>query len=210
MGTQHWALLPLHKLPIQIVDGDRSAKYPKRDDFQTEGVVFLNSTNIVGNRLSLSECNRIPEEKYEAIRKGRTRHLDIVMTTRGSIGKVALVKQRILHRGLINAQMLLIRADAKTVDPTFLFYVTCSDRFQGELRNFASGSAQPQIPITDLRQVSVPVPPLPTQRKIATILSAYDDLIENNLWRIKILEMAQNLYCEWFVKFRFPGHQHAR
>jgi type I restriction enzyme S subunit len=87
----------------------------------------------------------------------------------------------------------------------------CSDRFQGELRNFASGSAQPQIPITDLRQVSVPVPPLPTQRKIAAILSAYDDLIENNLRRIKILEgMAQNLYREWFVKFRFPGHQHAR
>jgi len=54
-------------------------------------------------------------------------------------------------------------------------------------------------------------PPLPTQRKIAAILSAYDDLIENNLRRIKILEeMAQNLYREWFVKFRFPGHQHAR
>ena len=54
-------------------------------------------------------------------------------------------------------------------------------------------------------------PPLPTQRKIAAILSAYDDLIENNLRRIKILEeMAQNLYREWFVKFRFPGHQQAR
>jgi type I restriction enzyme S subunit len=211
MATQNWPLLPLHKLPIQIVDGDRSAKYPKRDEFQMEGVVFLNSTNIIDNRLSLSECNRIPEEKYEEIRKGRTRHLDIVMTTRGSIGKVALVRQQILNRGLINAQMLLIRADAKTLDPTFLFYVTCSDRFQGELRNFASGSAQPQIPITDLRQVSVPVPPLPTQRKIVAILSAYDDLIENNLRRIKIFEeIAQNLYREWFVKFRFPGHQHAR
>jgi len=54
-------------------------------------------------------------------------------------------------------------------------------------------------------------PPLPVQRKIAAILSAYDDLIENNLRRIKILEeMAQNLYREWFVKFRFPGHEQAR
>ena len=62
-----------------------------------------------------------------------------------------------------------------------------------------------------LSEFEVPVPPLPTQRKIAAILSAYDDLIENNLRRIKILEeMAQNLYREWFVKFRFPGHQHAR
>lgn len=55
------------------------------------------------------------------------------------------------------------------------------------------------------------LPPLLTQRKIAAILSAYDDLIENNLRRIKILEeMAQNIYSEWFVKFRFPGHQHTR
>jgi len=61
------------------------------------------------------------------------------------------------------------------------------------------------------RQTYIPVPPLSTQWKIAVILSAYDDLIENNLRRIKILEeMAQNLYREWFVKFRFPGHQHAR
>lgn len=57
----------------------------------------------------------------------------------------------------------------------------------------------------------IELPPLPTQRKIASILSAYDDLIENNLRRIKILEeMAQNLYREWFVKFRFPGHQQTR
>ena len=62
-----------------------------------------------------------------------------------------------------------------------------------------------------LLTLRIPVPPLPTQRKIAAILSAYDDLIENNLRRIKILEeMAQNLYREWFVKFRFPGHEKVK
>ena len=61
------------------------------------------------------------------------------------------------------------------------------------------------------RQAYIPIPSLPTQHKIAAILSAYDDVIENNQRRIKILEeMAQNLYREWFVKFRFPGHQQAR
>ncbi|MFA4838547.1 MAG: restriction endonuclease subunit S [Candidatus Neomarinimicrobiota bacterium] len=79
------------------------------------------------------------------------------------------------------------------------------------LNRWAGGAAQPLLTQTVLKQVEAPVPPLPTQRKIAAILSAYDDLIENNLRRIKILEeMAQNLYREWFVKFRFPGHQHAR
>jgi len=62
-----------------------------------------------------------------------------------------------------------------------------------------------------LRQVKIPLYPLSTQRKIAAILSAYDNLIENNLRRIKILEeMAQSLYREWFVKFRFPGHEKVR
>ena len=75
-------------------------------------------------------------------------------------------------------------------------------------KNFASGSAQPQIPIIDLQEVEIAIPPLPTQRKIAAVLSAYDDLIENNTRRIEILEeMAQAIYREWFVEFRFPGHE---
>lgn len=69
-----------------------------------------------------------------------------------------------------------------------------------------SGSAQSQITITDLKNHQVTVPPLPTQRRIASILSAYDDLIENNNCRIEILEnMAQAIYREWFVEFRAPG-----
>ncbi len=80
-----------------------------------------------------------------------------------------------------------------------------------DLHRWAGGAAQPLLTQTVLSQVEVAVPPLSTQRKIAAILSAYDDLIENNLRRIKILEeMAQALYREWFVKFRFPGHEHAR
>jgi type I restriction enzyme S subunit len=62
-----------------------------------------------------------------------------------------------------------------------------------------------------LSNLELPLPDLTTQRKIAGILSAYDDLIENNLRRIKILEeMAQSLYREWFVHFRFPGHESAK
>ena len=76
------------------------------------------------------------------------------------------------------------------------------------LNRYAGGSAQPLLTQTVLRQVSTLVPPLPTQRKIAAVLSAYDDLIENNTRRIEILEeMAQTIYREWFVEFRFPGHE---
>ncbi|MDE0472332.1 MAG: restriction endonuclease subunit S [Ekhidna sp.] len=201
--------IKIKHLPIKVIDGDRSNRYPKRSEFQKTGVLFLNTANIVQNRLDLTQANFISLEKFNEIRKGRLQQFDIVITTRGSIGKVALFNLTPLT-GIINAQMLILRADSKVIDPKFLFYQLCDNRFQTKLRNFASGAAQPQIPMMDLKEIEIMVPPLPIQRKIAAILSAYDDLIENNTRRIKILEdMAQTLYREWFVHFRFLGHENV-
>lgn len=204
-----WATARLRDLPIEIIDGDRSAKYPKVSEFVSEGVAFLNSTNIDSNGLNLSEVNFVTEEKFSTITKGRFRDSDILMTTRGSIGKVARVSRGL--RGLINAQMLILRPDEAKVDSRYLFAVMRSTDMQEKLRNFSSGSAQPQIPIRDLREIEVQLPTVVMQRRIASILSAYDDLIENNTRRIAILEeMARRIYEEWFVRFRFPGHENVR
>ena len=92
-------------------------------------------------------------------------------------------------------------------DTKFLFYLLTDAR----LSRHAGGAAQPLVTQTVLKQVEVSVPPLPVQRRIAGILSAYDDLIENNQRRIKILEqLARSLYREWFVHFRFPGHNKVK
>ena len=97
--------------------------------------------------------------------------------------------------------------DFKGNNPRFVYYYLQTLNFA----HFNAGVGVPTLNRNHLDFLEVTVPPLPTQRKIAAILSAYDDLIENNLRRIKILEeIAQDLYREWFVKFRFPGHQHAR
>ena len=89
-------------------------------------------------------------------------------------------------------------------DTKFLFYLLTD----ANLSRYAGGAAQPLMTQTVLKQVKVKVPPLLVQRRIADILSAYDDLIENNLRRMRILEeMARSLYREWFVDFRFPGHE---
>ncbi len=102
---------------------------------------------------------------------------------------------------------IVVKQKTNGHDIRFLYYLLGLQN----LNNYAGGAAQPLVTQTVLKQVEAFCPPLPTQRKIAAILSAYDDLIENNLRRIKILEeMAQNLYREWFVKFRFPGHEQAR
>ena len=94
--------------------------------------------------------------------------------------------------------------DFKGNDPRYVSYLLLTLNFA--VQNVAA--AVPGVNRNFLHQLSVRVPPLPTQRKIAAVLSAYDDLIENNTRRIAILEeMAQTLYHEWFVRFRFPGHE---
>ena len=76
------------------------------------------------------------------------------------------------------------------------------------LNSFAGGAAQPLITQSILKRLKCDIPDLEAQRRIASILSAYDNLIENNNRRIRLLEqMAENLYKEWFVRFRFPGHE---
>jgi len=97
------------------------------------------------------------------------------------------------------------------IDPIYLHYYLREPDVIAWITNQAIGATLPNLNTNILRSVPIRFPLLPTQRKIAAILSAYDDLIENNLRRIKILEeMAQNLYREWFVKFRFPGHEKTR
>src|SRR5947208_1288568 len=111
MGNVRWSRKKIKDSPIQLVDGDRSGKYPKRDEFVSEGVVFLNAESIKGGLVNFESANFISEAKYSTISKGRLHANDIVMTTRGNgTGDVAFIGQK-LRDGLINAQMLILRAD---------------------------------------------------------------------------------------------------
>ena len=104
----------------------------------------------------------------------------------------------------VNNHAHVIRAIPELADDYFLMsHIQYSD-----ISGYITGTAQPKLSQTNLKAIELTLPPLPVQRKIAAILSAYDDLIENNTCRIAILEeMAQTLYREWFVHFRFPGHE---
>jgi type I restriction enzyme S subunit len=192
------------------MDGDRSSKYPKKSELHPAGIPFLNSSMIVDNRLLLDDANFISDEKFAQFTKGRVRRNDIIVTTRGNgIGKAALFGGQ-FSAALINAQMLILRANPEEMDPRFLFYQIIGPHSQSQIRGRASGSAQPQIPIRDFRDIELIIPLLSVQRRIAGILSAYDELIENSQRRVQILDaMARALYHEWFVEFRFPGHESA-
>ena len=100
---------------------------------------------------------------------------------------------------------------SSSVDVRFLYFLLNTSYVREQIKGSATGATVRHTAPERIYKVKAALPPLPIQRKIAAILSAYDDLIENNLRRIKILEeMAQNLYREWFVNFRFPGHENTR
>lgn len=129
----------------------------------------------------------------------------VCFTCIASIGKMCITDTWSLTNQQINS--VVVKKDQ--YDPYYLYYLLRAETER--IASLASGVATPIINKSIFSEIELEIAPLPIQRKIAVILSAYDDLIENNLQRIKILEeMAQNLYREWFVKFRFPGHEKVR
>jgi len=139
---------------------------------------------------------------------------DILISLTGShitlpnsvVGRVAKYQYDFISLLNQRAGKVLITNPSK-LDNNFLYYFLCLQDTRITLAQFGRGGAnQCNISPSNVESIDVILPPLPTQKKIASILSAYDDLIENNLKRIKLLEeAAQNIYKEWFVNFRFPG-----
>ncbi|HID31478.1 MAG TPA: restriction endonuclease subunit S [Desulfobacterales bacterium] len=123
------------------------------------------------------------------------------------VGNVAWIPSTL--KPCIGQRTVLIRPIPGVVDGRYLSYLLLGDECQNRMHALSGGATVSHLNMSDIRRLELPeLPKLREQQKIATILSTYDDLIENNLRRIKILEeMAQNLYREWFVKFRFPGHE---
>ena len=149
----------------------------------------------------------ISENTYATwMRRGLPQQRDILITTEAPLGEVAQL--RTPEKIALAQRVILLRGDSSVIDQQYYFQALKSPFVQAQLRARATGTTVFGIKQSELRQVEIPCYPLPTQRKIAAVLSAYDDLIENNTRRIAILEeMAQALYREWFVHFRFPGHE---
>jgi type I restriction enzyme, S subunit len=205
-----WQNVKFANAPLQIIDGDRGKNYPKKSEFLESGYcLFLDTKNVRPNGFNFSNNHFISEEKDSLLKKGKIARNDIVMTTRGTLGNVGYYGPNVIYDNIrINSGMIILRANSELLLPLFLYQYIRSPLFQKLIYLFRSGSAQPQLPIRDINYMGLPLPILPTQKKIASILSNYDNLIENNTKRIQILEeMAKRIYKEWFVDFKYPGHE---
>ena len=199
--------------PFDIIDGDRGKNYPKQDDFSDAGhCLFLNANNVTQNGFDFSTRQFITEHKDNVLRKGKLQRDDVVLTTRGTIGNTAFFNSSVIYDHMrINSGMVILRCNKNKISPAYLYYFLRSLHFHRQVHSLRSGVAQPQLPIRDMKHIKIPLPKLSVQLSIASILSAYDDLIENNRRRIQLLEQAARLiYKEWFVHLRFPGHEHVK
>ena len=195
----------LDSLCLLVTDGTHDS--PK---LRPDGIPFIKGKHISGGLVDFDNCDYIMlEDHIKAIQRSKPEYGDTLFSNIGSVGDAAYVNTR---NEFSIKNVALFKPNPRVVGGKYLYYVVIGPKFKGELFAKRSGVAQPFFSLEMLRSHEVEYHcGLPTQRKIASILSAYDDLIENNLRRIKILEeMAQALYREWFVKFRFPGHEKVR
>jgi type I restriction enzyme, S subunit len=202
--VDHWKVLPIKELYLGLYDGPHAT--PKPSD---SGPVFLGIKNVTEDgRLDFSEIRHISEDDYPSwTRRIEPRPGDIVFTYEATLNRYAVVPEA--FRGCLGRRMALIRPNPVKVDTHFLYYYFFSPEWRRVIaNNLLIGSTVDRIPLTRFPDFPVNLPPLRFQRRIAEILCAYDDLIENNLQRIRILEkMAGHLYRDWFVNYRFPGHE---
>lgn len=175
---------------------------------QETGYPSIRTPNIGHGRLILQGVNRVSKETYlKWSKRAIPQANDLILAREAPLGNVAIIPENL--KVCLGQRTVLIRPDKEKVVPNYLVYLLLGDEIQGKFYAYSSGATVPHLNMRDIRGLVLPqLPPLPTQRKIAAVLSAYDDLIENNNRRIAILEeMVHLLYREWFVEFRYPGHE---
>lgn len=193
---------------IAIVTSSKRFHLSERSD---SGVPFYCSKQIIQKVRGelVSDYDYIREEFYENVKKqyGVPEPGDLLITTRGSYGVPYIYKDNDKFY-FADGNLTWLKDFKEDIDVRFLYYWICSYEGQKKIDAIAKGTAQKAVTIDGIKNLEISVPSFKTQKRIADILSAYDNLIENNQKQIKLLEeAAQRLYKQWFIDLRYLGHE---
>ncbi len=188
---------------VIAVNPESVAKGYPHEEIEYVDISSVGSGTLRGTRrLSLADA---PSRARRIVRQGDT----LLATVRPNLRAFWFAREP-ARNTVASTGFAVLRATAG-LDERYLYYLISDQGFTDYLAANVKGAAYPAVDVETIRRAEVSIASMETQRKIAAILSAYDDLVENNLRRIEVLEeMARNLYREWFVEFRFPGHEDAR
>ena len=199
-------------VPYAFVGGPFGSNLTTRDYIE-EGVPVIRGNNLpAGTYFHDDEFVFVSEKKADDLRANTAFPGDVIFTQRGTLGQVGLVPwEARFSRYIISQSQMKLTVDSKTADPRFIYYFFRMPSTAQKVINHALTSGVPHINLGILKDFEIALPDVGVQHRIADILSAYDDLIENNRRRMALLEDgARQLYREWFVRLRFPGHEHTR
>jgi type I restriction enzyme S subunit len=191
-----WETKKLGEFNFDISDGNYSSKYPNSSEFKAFGIPFIRANNIRKMSILDNDMRFISPELHSELKKGHLKKNDILLTTRGEIGQVALVPDSHIDSN-INAQLVRINT-AEKIDTKFLAYFFTKSETQNEFMNAQTGSALKQLPINKLKEIQINYPSISIQKNISQILYDIDkDLfqLECNLGKAKSIKqgMTQNL-----------------
>ena len=178
-------------------------------DYSDEGIPVVMPKDMLNGKISEISIARVSEEHVNRLSRHKVADGDILYARRGDIGRCVYISEK-ENGWLCGTGCLKLEIDRNKADPMFLFLQLQNPSIISLIENRAVGATMPNLNTEILKKVSIKLPPLPTQQKIASILSAYDNLIQNYKKQIEALQTAASeLYKEWFVRFRFPGYQTA-
>jgi len=180
--------------------------------YHQEGMPLIRSKNIYDLNFSYDDLAFINDSQAEQLDNVSVEKDDVLLNITGaSVCRCTSVPDCLVP-ARVNQHVAIIRADRKNLDGKYLKYTLVSPLYKRALMGLATtGATREALTKNDIENFELKLPGIKAQTRIASVLSAYDDLIENNEKRIKILEeMAQLLYSEWFVRFNFPGHEKVK
>ena len=202
-----WHEGPIKSICEGIFDGPHAT--PKESE---SGPVFLGIGNVTEDgRLNLTDIRHVSEQEFPKwTRRVTPRENDVVFSYEATLHRYALIPNE--FRGCLGRRMGLVRLNPELADPRYMLYYFLSPKWRAVIEgNIVSGATVDRIPLKNFPKFPVRIHPIEQQGRIADVLQRYDALIENNRRRIALLEQAARLlYEEWFVRFRFPGHEHAK
>ncbi|MCX6134746.1 MAG: restriction endonuclease subunit S [Ignavibacteriales bacterium] len=177
----------------------------KSDDFGVEGFPVVKIAEIAPPRVDLTNCQRISADKVVGLDRFKLAQDDILIAMTGAtLGKVGRFKENVV--AYVNQRVAKIDSVEGISDKDFLYYLITDNANNSQIIELGLGSAQANFSGKDLENLQFVVPDLPIQRRVAAILCSLDEKIELNRQTDATLEaIAQEIFKEWFVEFRFPG-----
>ncbi|MDO9087293.1 MAG: restriction endonuclease subunit S [Anaerolineaceae bacterium] len=210
---QDWKVVKIsdlleNRILISHLDGNHGGEYPRSDEFVSNGIPYISANSILSGYVDFSKCKFLSPKRADKIRKGIAKNGDVLFAHNATVGPVALLETD-EPRVILSTTLTYFRCDEKVLHNYYLKAFLETDFFKRQYERIMAQSTRNQVPITTQRKFNIAFPPLPEQRKIAKILSTWDEAIAKTEQLIEALRKRKKGLMQRLLtgQVRFPGFE---